>query len=292
MFSAPMTASVTTAVLKRRDHHMSDFHFHLPDWPPQRLLDEAVMSYTFRHLDEPPLDPTTSPWPLLRRAILAFLRHQTSNYEERLSGEFNKELRDELATALARSAHLKYPWLGKDDPRPFPPAEDDSPSKPFNELARDLAHDHGVRNHLTSAIRDLKRQGDKQLWIKVLQESLVKTEQRIQRDFSMLAGPKHLQDAAGGSSCGYRFPHLPEKMDRYDFCDGRTITPNRYDFLGFCCSQCRARVAKLKQPIDFGQGWRVLVYSCFCKTVAIACPPVGKHLKPLTLEDWNFGEEK
>ena len=37
--------------------------FHLPDWPARRLVVEAAIAWGYRHLDEEPIDPYTSPWP-------------------------------------------------------------------------------------------------------------------------------------------------------------------------------------------------------------------------------------
>jgi hypothetical protein len=55
-----------------------------------------------------------------------------------------------------------FRFIKRDDPRPFAEQqEDDTPSQLFTELA----HDHSVRDQLTSAIRDLKREGNKQAWI-------------------------------------------------------------------------------------------------------------------------------
>src|SRR5271169_5457094 len=70
-----LKASWSVQQPQKRTNPMSyGFHFHLPDWPPQRLLSEAALAHNLRHLEDPLLDPETSPWPLLRRAILAFLR--------------------------------------------------------------------------------------------------------------------------------------------------------------------------------------------------------------------------
>jgi hypothetical protein len=129
---------------------------------------------------------------------------------------------------------------------------------------------------LVSAIRDLKRQG-KLAQAAALKTTLAKIEKRIQRSFELLTSPKYLHDEHGSQSRGFDCPHLPEEMDRYYFLNDRAIAPNRYHFLGFCCPQCNARVTRLKQPIDIGQGWRMRAFSCHCHTLAIACPPVRKH---------------
>jgi hypothetical protein len=267
------------------------FVFRLPDWPPRRLVKEAVMSYNLRHLGEPLLDRDASPWPLVRGAVLAFLRHQQSNYHDRLRGEYDQELRDSLATELTQAAYRRYPWIGKDDPRPFTgQPEDGHPAQLFTEIARDLAHYHGVRDHLSSAIRDLKREGNKQAQIKTLQDTLAEVEKRIARSYELLTGPKYLHGEHGGQSRGFGFPHLPEEMGHYYFFDDRAVTPNRYHYQGFRCPQCNAPVVRLKQPVNFGQGFRMLVYSCFCHTMACVCPPTGRQLKPLTLEGWDFSD--
>jgi hypothetical protein len=271
---------------------MSDFQFYLPSWPPQRLVREAVMSWNLRHLDELLLDPDASPWPLLRGAVLAFLRHQQSDYHDRLCGEHNQELRDSLASELARAAFRRYLWLSQDDPRPFAEPQDDTPAQLFTELARDLAHDHGVRDQLSSAIRDLNREGNKQAQIETLQNVLAKIEKRIERNYEILTGPKYSGDAHGGESRAFGFPHLPEEMGQYFFLDDRVVTPNRYHFLGFRCQKCSALVVRLKQPANFGQGFRMLVYSCFCHTLACVCPPAGGRIAPLTLEDWEYISER
>jgi hypothetical protein len=203
--------------------------------------------------------------------------------------EHDPKYRDELATRIATTAYRKYPWLARDDPRSFTePREDDTPSQFFTEIARDLAHDDGVRDHLYSAIRDLKCQGNKQAQIEALQNTLATIEKRIERSYATLTGPKYLHDEHGSQSRGFGFPHLPEEPGQYYFFDGRVITPNRYHYQGFQCPQCHAPVVRLKQPVDFGQDFRMLVYSCFCYTLACVRPPSGKRLVSLTLEEWAF----
>jgi hypothetical protein len=157
------------------------FRFHLPDWPPSRLSQEAVIAWSFRHLDEDKLDAESSPWPLIRGAILGLLRHRLSNFDERLRRrcEYDPAFRDDLAAQVAAAAYRKYPWLGKDDPRPFP--ETDSVVLPFDALARQLADMHTLREHLVSAMRDLKRQGNHKGQIALLQAEIAKTQADIER---------------------------------------------------------------------------------------------------------------
>jgi hypothetical protein len=264
-----------------------DFHFYLPDWPPQRLIREATLSWSLRHLDEPKLDPEASPWPLLRTALLAYLRHNLSGYDERLRTryEHDPKYRDELAAQVAAAAYRKYRWL-RDDPRPFPEQPDDSQPRLFTELARNLAHYHSSRDHLTSAIRDLKREG-KQAQVAELQRTLAKIEQRIADNYAILTGPKYSYGLSGeGESRAFGFPHLPEEMGHYFFFDNRPITPNRYHYLGFRCPQCGVPVVKYKQRVDFGQGFRMIVHSCHCHTTACVCPPPTHTIAPMTAQKW------
>ncbi len=260
-----------------------DFHLHLPDFPPQRLLAEAVMAANLRHLEMEPLDLETSEWPLLVSVTLAYLRHNLSAYDERLRArcEHDPEYRDELAEQVAVAAFRKYRWL-REDPRPFPES-DISWSPIFTILARGLTEDYGVRDQLHSAMRDLRREG-KSAQVAALKVTLGKIEQRIKRSYETLTSPKY----GDQSSRTFDLSHLPEEMGRYYFFDDRVVTPNRYHFAGFRCDECEAPVVRLKQPVDFGQGWRMQVHSCHCRTLATACPPAGRRLKPLTSQRWNF----
>jgi hypothetical protein len=112
-------------------------------------------------------------------------------YDSRLreASEYDKELRDSLVAKVTLAAFKKYVWLGQDEPRPFPES-DDGPGLLFHEVSRTLADEHGVRDSLLSAIRDLKRQGRNQAQIKALQIELAKTEGRINRAFKFLTEPK------------------------------------------------------------------------------------------------------
>jgi hypothetical protein len=224
---------------------------HLPDFPPQRLLAEAVMATNLRHMEKEPIALDDSPWPLLVSVVIAFLRHNLTAYDERLRArcEHDPEYRDALAAQVTAAAYRKYPWL-RDDPRPFQEQPDEGPSQIFTELARDLAHDHSTRDQLVSAIRDLKRDG-KLAQVAALKITLAKIEQRIARSYGLLTGPKY----GDNSSRVFNVSHPSEAQGRYYFFDHRAVTPNRYHFLGFRCPECDAPVVQLKQSVNWGQGW-------------------------------------
>jgi predicted RNA-binding Zn-ribbon protein involved in translation (DUF1610 family) len=250
------------------------------------LLAEATLAVNLRHLEKEPLDPETSPWPLLVSAAIAFLRHNLTAYDERLRARCERDLkyRDALAAQVTAAAYRKYPWL-RDDPRPFPDPET-SPVPLFTAIARDLAHQHGVRDQIRSAIRDLKREG-KLAQGAALTKMLAGVEESIARDFKTLTAPKHSRGVGGGFCRTFGFNHRPEELGRYCFLDDRPITPNRYDYQGFRCPECGVSIARLKQPRDFGQGFKVLLYSCHCRALAIVQPPDRGRIAPLTAEDWE-----
>jgi hypothetical protein len=263
----------------------ADFHFNLPDWPPQRLLAEAALAANLRHMEKEPLDLDDAPWPLLVSAALAFLRHNLTAYDERLRTrcERDPEYRDALAAQVTAAAYRKYPWL-RDDPRPFPDP-DPSPVPLFTAIARDLAHQHSVRDSVLSAIRDLKREG-KLAQVAALTKLLAGIEESIARDFETLAAPKYSRSLGGGFCRTFGFKHRPEEIGRYCFLDDRPIAPNRYDYQGFRCPECDALVVRLKQLRDFGQGFKMRLFSCHCRALAIVQPPDGGRIASLTAADW------
>lgn len=250
------------------------------------------MSWGFRHLDGPELDPKTSPWPHVRGAILAFLRHRCTDFDERLRArcEHDQAFRDSLASQVTKAAFRKYSWLGQDDPRPFPASDDDgSPARIFDEFSRGLADAHGVRDALRSAIRDLKREGRPRAQIEALEIELAKVEDRISFGFEFLTAPKQVSDAQGKSARAFPWKHSPNLGPAYFFFECRAATPNRLHYLGFRCPQCQVTVARLKQTVDFGQSYRrMVVFSCYCMTYSVVCPTEGPRLlTPMTLEKWE-----
>jgi hypothetical protein len=268
----------------------AQFHFQLPDWPPQRLVREAVMAWGLRHLDEKELNPDDSPWPLIRGAVLAFLRHQQSDYHERLRArcEYDKEFRDTLASQIAAAAFRKYPWLGVDDPRPFQESGD-KPGLPFNEVSKSLANLHEIRDQLISAICDLQREGNHRVAIAALQIELEETRKKIDRFYRFLTAPKIRKSETGGDlTRAFLRVHAPDELGKYVFCTSKSPSPNHLKYLGFRCPRCNASVVRLKQAIAFGQGYgRMVVQSCHCLTFAIHCPEGPGHLSPVTLEKWR-----
>jgi hypothetical protein len=270
------------------------FHFRLPDWPAQRLVKEAVCSYGLRHLSEPAIDVQTAPWPKIRQLIFAFLRHRHSEFDERLRlrCEHDPAFRDDLAAQVAAAAYRKYPWLGKDDPRPFPETDSDSIALPFDALASDLADMHTMREHLLSAMRDLKRQGNHKCQIALMQAELTKIQSEIERAYSFLSAPKHVKDTGKVRSFLWTFPTENYPADQYHFVS-RVFAENRVEYIGFRGPCCGVSVARWKQIVPFGQGYRCSVYACYCFTFAIHTPGRPGRLKRVGASHWEkFCSEK
>jgi hypothetical protein len=264
------------------------FQVRLPNWPPQRLVRESVYAWDLRHLDEPELDAATSSWPLVRGAILAFLRHLHSDFDERLRVrcEHDPKFRDELAAQIAAQAFRRYPWLGKDDPRPFPESEEDSVSLPFDELAKELADLHTRRDHLVSAIRDLRRQGNHSKEIAQLSTTLKETQHDIDWCYGFLSKPKILPEE-GKTRLFVRTHPKKDGIDPgYIFYSGKEVTQNRIVYLGFRCPRCGVSVTRWKQIIPLGQGYRCIIFACHCTTCAVHTPGGVGRVEPMTAKHW------
>jgi hypothetical protein len=265
----------------------SIYNLHLPDWPAERLVRESVVAWGFRHLDEEPcLDADSSPWPLVRSAVLSFLRHQHSDFDAKLRArrEYDQAYRDQLALEIEQAAQRKYRWLGF-DPRPF---TDESSGRELalDGAAKQLANLHTLRQHLESAVRDLRRQGRDKEQISELQAEAARVARQIERLYRFLAAPKIGQDAGGKYSHSFTISHQGTERGYYCYTT-RPLPPNRVDYIGIKCPRCEASIIRPKQPINLGQGFQALVFSCFCLTYAVHRPATGHRLQPMTLDYWT-----
>jgi hypothetical protein len=71
-----MSATTTTPMLT---------NLRLPDRPPRRLAVEAVAAWRLRHLDKEYVDYELAEWPVIRGMILALLRHQLTEVDEKVA---------------------------------------------------------------------------------------------------------------------------------------------------------------------------------------------------------------
>jgi hypothetical protein len=277
-------AGGAAAVGPGRRTKLMSLNLHLPDFPASRLCYEAAIAWNFRHLDETPLDPHTSPWPVIRGAVHAFLRHSLADYDDRLRArcEHDPVYRDRLAGQIALAAKRKYPWLDN-DPRPFP-EEEKSPF--FDRIAKHLADLRGLRDQMLSASRDLARSGGASDHVFALRREVDEVNKQIQRAYSFLTTPETKSDADGTFGRALILPRL-EGPREYFFHSERELPPNRIDFVGFRCSRCGASVARRKGLVALGQGFdRTVIWSCFCLTYSVFQPPKA-HVVPMTPEKWT-----
>jgi hypothetical protein len=258
-------------------------NLHLPDWPAPRLVYEAAVAWNFRHLDEEPLDMDTAPWPVIRGAVRAFLRHTQTDYDDRLRCrcEHDPVYRDQLADQIALAAKRKYPWLDN-DPRPFP-EEEPGDSLIFDRMAKHLADLHGLRDQMLSASRDLRRSGGEPDHVRALRSEVDEVNRRIRRLYSFLAAPKTAEEGTAGRALALNRSDGPRE---YFFHSDSELPPNRIDYTGIRCPRCQASVAQRKGFVSLGQGYdRMVIWSCFCLTYLVYVIP-KRRVRPITVERW------
>src|SRR5262249_6105259 len=163
------------------------------------------------------------------------------------------------------------PWL-RDDPRPFPIAED---CLWLDGLAKTLAQLHTLRDQFESAIRDLRRIGQD---VAGLEEEAAKIRERIKALYWFLTVPKTGRNEEGHYSRSIAMP-IKNEGDYY-FFNSRPLPQSRLIYLGFKCPRCRASVAQRKGHVDWGQRYdRMVISSCFCLTYS-TYQPRGFQLAP------------
>lgn len=249
----------------------------LPDWPPRRLFYEAVFYYNLRHPGAQ-IHERTAPWNQCVGAILAFLRHDLSNYDAELAGEFDPAKRDALAAEISEAAYKRYRWLRK-DPRETPefnPPESDDPRKPLDRRAARLAElrtlAHAVQRYLDNDCPPERREE--------MERRLRTLRTRIERDYDLFTPMEEKMMTKGDF-------RLTRTGEDYDFF-GHQLYPNRWVALPITCPACGERVLQTKSPLDVGQGRRMHVLTCHCVTGIVVPPPPGKRLYLImTLEEWE-----
>ena len=150
-------------------------------------------------------------------------------------------------------------------------------------LSQELADLHTVRDHLERAIRDLRRQGGHRDEIAGLESELAETRRDIDACYNFLSAPKTLPEE--GTTRTIVIAH--SKKANYLFFSGKPVAPNRIEYVGFRCPRCGASVARWKQIVPMGQGYRCVAYSCHCLTASTHTPGGGGRIKPMTMEDWR-----
>jgi hypothetical protein len=260
---------------------------HLPDWPAETLVREAVISYGLRHLKEVYIDYRTAPWETIQKIIGAFLRHRLSSFDQQLQvlEDYNETYRDELAAEIQRAAFRKYKWLTS-DPRPFPQAKGGVLF--LDRLARELARLHSAQDDLQSALSELRRAGNSPKQLADLESLAARIAKRIRTLYAFLTEGNSKPDEEGNYGRDGRALVLPLKEEAaYYFFSDRPVPLNRLTYLGFQCSRCGASVARCKNRVDWGQRHdRMVISSCHCTLFALY-EPRGFHVRLLTAADWE-----
>ncbi len=261
----------------------------LPSWPPCRIVSEAILSHNLRHPDGPRLDLESSPWPELHAAVLRFLRHQLTDYDEELRHRCrDKVYRDQLAAAVTQAAHRQYTWLRIDrDPRPF--QQEESHDLLFDQLAKTLAQLHTARDHIESAIRTLKRTApDHKAELQRLQKELTLIKEEISYRYSLLTNEVPSPDF----SRAVFFRHSPSLVGSYLFA-GHKLAESHTRYAGFRCQFCHLAVMRSKRALPLGQGRLAVVYSCGCQSYALEPPAPHYRSEPVTADFWQkLGTER
>jgi hypothetical protein len=209
-----------------------------PSMPMDRLLREACASFSLRHPGEDPVNPATSEWPVVYRAVHSHLRHAYSAYDQDLSASsgdpvLRERLRSEIESAAARS----YPWLrlGR-DPRTQAP----TPGRPrgliLSEMSSHLSDLVTQRAQLVVALGEYRRRArEHRAYIDTLKERLREVEDAIREAVGYFNASKGVTEKGAtllyfgrvdGARC-YLFGGRPDLAESYTKCAGFKMPPMR-----------------------------------------------------------------
>jgi hypothetical protein len=228
-----------------------------PDWPRERIVEEALADWNLRHpAAEEKLDAATSEWRKVFKAVLAFLRHRLSSYDD--AWHDHPEERERFYREVQRQAQRRYKWLRPDaDSRMDPPPKEELPAAetlPFDSAARYLADRYTDKNRLIQYGRESRSPDERRAvreCVRYVQEDIEQVEGLVKSD-SFWVGPLKTMCKCAVS------------LDRF-------ASNHRRD-TRLSCPACGSRIWQIKPPVPVGQGkfWRVWV--CECTFVSIPLP--------------------
>jgi hypothetical protein len=246
------------------------------------MLSEAIADWNLRHSEAEALDTRNSEWRRLYWAILAFLRHRLTPYDQTLQeSPYDPALRDQLFRRIQAAAHFQYKWLRLEtDPRTKETQDKADARRPFDRVAADLSDLYTHKNALFQALREARCKGTPPLGLDSLENELAETESRIKRLEQKLpsaeskeAGRWIMSGTLGGSGI------ISSLLGK--------LCPNQWMPENFGCPKCGVRVMRTKRAMPLGQGQQVFFWWCRCAFCAVHLPPSGSVPRRLRLEDWS-----
>jgi predicted RNA-binding Zn-ribbon protein involved in translation (DUF1610 family) len=104
--------------------------------------------------------------------------------------------------------------------------------------------------------------------------------------YDFLSTPKILSEEGKTRSFVRIHPKKDGIEPHHHFYSGKEVASNRIEYIGFRCPRCGASVARWKQIVPMGQGYRCGTYGCHCITCAVHTPGGRGRVAPMTAEHW------
>jgi hypothetical protein len=237
-----------------------------------RIIEEALADWNLRHpVAEEKLDAATSEWRMVFKAVLAFLRHRLSSYDD--ARHAHPEERERFYREVQRQAQRRYRWLRPDvDPRGTEPPKKEPPTAellPFDLASRFLSDRYTDKARLLTYGRESKSQRERRAVkaaVGFVEQDIAMVEGLVKSD-SFWVGPLKTMCKCAVS------------VDRY-------ASNHRRD-TRLSCPACGSRIWQIKPPVPLGQGryWRVWV--CECTFVSTSLP-LPKDSRVLESKLWDM----
>ena len=258
--------------------------FSFPSWPRERVLREAVNSWSLRKAHEERCDPETSEWPFVCNVVLAWLRHELTQYDKLRDSETRDKLREEIRVAARRH----YPWLRPDiDPRsPSPKSPRTRDPRYLNRVSAYLAELVSERARLSQAIALSRRtkEADARKRVKEMEARITEIDGQIEHYSLYFQTMSQIADQAppNPERADWRLLIWLQRSPEYSFGGRNDLPPNITQSASFKCAHCTSTVLKTKRELDLGAGIKLICLSCLCSSIAVT----RKQVPLLNAERW------
>lgn len=232
----------------------------LADWPFESMFESARFKFNLTTYKDHPITRDT-PWEEVYGVILAFIRHDLTDYDEVVTDSNREELHKQIERAAVR----RYPWLrlGR-DPREGQ-NQDIRVLLPLDEIARSLSGLHDLKYRVLGLIQKRPKEAKYRKTLKEIEDEISHENQLLS------SGSEKVRWIVGRKNrCTVKF------------------TPSHLKLTGVRCERCKRIVQRSKRPVNVGQGRWVLVYECDCIYMMIDPPPPGQIVSEATVkEHWK-----